>query len=116
MLDEAESWTKDENSGLFKTEATQTHRTKKTVKPIVLYPATEQHPAQTQLLTEDVIAGFWSQIKQSGAMPKPDKQALLERVESLLKALKEAREEANGYDEVETPNVGEAIFAYLLGE
>ena len=116
VLDESDNWVKDENSGLYKTEATQTHRTKKLQKPIVLYPATPEHPAQTQLITEDVIAGFWNQTKQSGAMPKPEKQAILERVEKLLRAIKEARESANVQDEVPTTAVGAAIFGYILGD
>ncbi len=116
VLDEGDSWNKDENSGLYKAEPTQTHRTRKVQKPIVLYPATTEHPAQTQIITEDVIAGFWTQVKQSGAMPKPEKQALAERIEALLRAVKEAREEANIHDEVDVPNVGEAVFGYLLGD
>lgn len=115
VLDEAESWSKDENSGLYKTEPTQTHRTKKIARPIVLYPATPEHPAQTQMVTEDIIAGFWQTVKQSGAMPKPEKQALSERIEALLRAVKEAREEANVHDEVETPEIGGVVFNYLLG-
>lgn len=113
VLDEAESWMKDANSGLFKADATQTHRTKKVAKPIVLYPATPEHPAQTQMVAEDVIAGFWTQVKQSGAMPKPDKLELLAKSEKLLRAVKEAREEANSQPEVTSPNVGDAIFGYL---
>jgi hypothetical protein len=115
VLDEAENWTKDPNSGLYKTEATKTHRTKKVQKPIVLYPATTEHPAQTQMVTEDVIAGFWSQTKQSGAMPKPERQVIADRVEKLLQAVKRAREEANGHDEVTTPSVGSLVFGYLFG-
>lgn len=116
VLDEAESWSKDENSGLYKTDPTQTHRTKKVQKPLVLYPATPEHPAQTQILTEDVIAGFWSQVKQSGAMPKPEKQAIADRVEKLLQAVKQAREEANGFDAIDAIPVGNAVFGYLLGD
>lgn len=116
VLDEAESWTRDENSGLYKTEPTQTHRTKKVAKPIVLYPATAEHPAQTQMVAEDVIAGFWHQVKHSGALPKPEKEAILERAEKMLRAVKEAREAANIHDEVPTPSVGGAIFGYVLGE
>lgn len=116
VLDSSDDWNKDPNSGLFKTEIVQTHRTKKTVKPIVLYPATEQHPAQTQLVQEDIIAGYWNQIKQSGAMPLPQKREILGRVEALLQAIKQAREEANGLDEVATPEIGEAVFNYILGE
>lgn len=114
VLDEGETWAKDVNSGLYKTDATQTHRTKKVQKAIVLYPATPEHPAQTQMITEDIIAGFWSQTKHSGAMPKPAKQALAERVEKLLRATKEAREAANMHDEIPTPKVGAAVFGYLL--
>ncbi len=116
VLDDAENWTKDPNSGLYRAEETKTHRTKKVQKPIVLFPATTEHPAQTQLITEDIIAGFWSQVKQSGAMPKPEKETLLAKVESLLRAVKEAREEANVHDEVDVPNVGNAIFNFLLEE
>jgi hypothetical protein len=36
-------------------------------------PATGEHPAQTQLITEDEIVGFSKTIKQSGAIPKPDR-------------------------------------------
>ncbi len=116
VLDSADNWTMDNSSGLFKTDVVQTHRTKKVAKPIVLYPATENHPAQTQLVTEDVIAGYWVQVKQSGAMQFPEKQAMLTRVEELLQAVKQAREEANNFDEVPTPEIGKAVFNYILGE
>lgn len=116
VLDDGESWTKDPNSGLFKTDVVSQHRTKKVQKPIVLYPATEQHPAQTQLITEDVIAGFWRQVKHSGAMPKPEKEALADRVEKLLQAVKQAREEANTRDETTAPPVGSAVFSFLMAD
>jgi len=116
VLDPAEDWSMDPNSGLYKAKETKTHRTKKVSKPIVLYPATAEHPAQTQMATEDVIAGFWSQVKQSGAMPKPDKEAMLERIETLTRAIKEAREKANMADEVATGEPGKAVFEYLMKE
>lgn len=99
ILDESEDWAKDSNSSLFKTEPTKTHRTKKIVKPIVMYPATDHHPAQTQLVNEDILAGYWKSIKHSGALPKPRKLELLSRVETFLNAVKEAREEANSIEE-----------------
>lgn len=115
VLDPAEDWTADPNSGLYKAKETQTHRTKKMQKPIVLYNATPEHPAQTQLIVEDIIVGFWTQTKMSGAIPATDKAVVLERVEALLKALKQAREEANDFDEVMTNPVGFPLFKYLLG-
>lgn len=114
ILDEGDDWKHDKNSGLYKTEPSETHRTKKVVKPIVLYHATEQHPAQTQMISEDVISGFWVTVKLSGAFPKPEKQKLQQKIEALLEAVKQAREEANGVDVVEAPSVGNAIFSYLF--
>lgn len=115
VLDNSESWSFDVNSGLYKTEAVQTHRTKKVTKVIVKYPATPEHPAQTDLTTEDIIAGFWSTVRQSGAMPKPEKEKIAERVEKLLIAVKEAREKANASDADSKPAIGAAVFGYLFG-
>lgn len=114
VLDAAESWNLDQNSGLFRTAAVSTSRTKKIQTPLVLYPATDKHPAQTQIVTEDVIAGLWNTVKLSGALPRPDVVAYLDRVEKLLKAVKEAREEANMTPEVQSPDVGAAIFGYIF--
>jgi hypothetical protein len=114
LLDAAEDWKFDPNSGIYKTEVTKTHRTKKEQKPIVMYGATVEHPAQTQMITEDVLAGYWSLVKHSGAVPKPYAQELLERIDAVLRAVKEAREEANMRDEVEVDDIGQSIFNYLL--
>lgn len=116
ILDEGENWAKDANSGLFKANPTQTHRTKKVVKVLTLVQPTPEHPGQAQPYNEDIITGFWTNVKSSGAMPKPDKQRLLDRIEVLLRAVKEARESANMQDVVPTPNVGESIFNFLYEE
>ena len=113
LLDEAEDWSKDENTNLFKTGTVSTHRTKKVSKVVVLYPATEQHPAQTSLVNEDVIAGYWDTVKHSGAIPKPQREAMVARIDALLQAVKIAREQANSTEELATSNVGSAIFNYL---
>jgi hypothetical protein len=115
VLDVAEDWKSDPNSGLYRTEPTETHRTKKMQKPIVLYAATPEHPAQTQLITEDVIAGWWVLTRQSGAMPKPEKQKLQDRIDKLTQAIKQARESANMFDETDAPAIGASVFGYLLG-
>jgi hypothetical protein len=116
VLDEASDWTYDEQASLWKTEPVLTHRTKKEVRPITLLEPTKEHPGQAQLITEDVLVGHWSQIKMSGAIPKPRRQELLERCEKIQAAVKQAREHANMHDEVSTPKVGDAIYGYLLGE
>ena len=113
VLDSAEDWDKDEVSGLYKTPVTRRNSTKKVQKALVLYPATDKHPAQTQLITEDVTVGLWEQVKLSGAVPKPKQEELLEKTEKLLNAVKYAREEANQLDAAKV-EVGDKIFSYLL--
>ena len=112
-LDPAEEWTLDPTTDLWRTEPTQTTRTKKVQRPIVLYPATEEHPAQTQLISEDVVVGTWVTTKTSGALPEPRKQQLLERIEALSRAVKHARETANGVEAPEQP-LGGKLFEYLF--
>lgn len=115
VLDIAEEWTHDENAGLWRTDKVETTRTKKVQKALVLYPATVEHPAQTQIVTEDVIAGFWATVKQSAAMPSPKKEEIIKRIDRLLIAVKEAREAANSIDATVKPQVGSLVFDYLLG-
>jgi hypothetical protein len=112
-LDAAEDWSLDVGSNLYKTAPIQTSKTKKVQRPIVLYPATDKHPAQTQLISEDVVVGNWVTVKHSGAIPPARKSELLERIERLSSAVKFARETANGV-EVTKREVGERLLAYLL--
>lgn len=99
-LEESEDWNFVQSSNTYKTEESKTHRTKKIQKPIVLYQATEHHPAQTQMITEDVVVGHWKQVKYSSALPKKKKREMLDRIEVFLNAVKTAREEANSIEEV----------------
>lgn len=114
ILNESEEWTFDGNTGLHKTDMIQTQRKERKKSALVLYPATDKHPAQTQIIEDDVLAGYWNNVKQSGAIPRTEKIALVERVNTLIKAVKVAREEANGCSEEKTPDVAQAIFGYIL--
>jgi hypothetical protein len=113
VLSNDENWKLDEVAGLYKTDDIVTNRTVKVQKPLVLYPATDKHPAQTQLVTEDVTAGSWNTVKQSGAIPADRRTALLDRIERVLNAVKEAREEANG---AEAPKVaaGNPLLGFIF--
>ena len=112
-LDPAERWQYDEAGSVYFTEPVLTTRTKKVNKPIVLYPATDKHPAQTQLVTEDVSVGTWETRRFSGAMPVDERRKLLDRIERLQHAVKSAREAANT---VEAPQqeVGNRIFGWIF--
>jgi hypothetical protein len=112
-LDQADDWDIDPNSNLYKTKPTLVHRTKKTQKAIVMYEATKEHPAQTTLITEDQTVGHWETVKISGAIPKPKKEQLLERINKVIDAVKTAREKANNAP-ISEMKVGSALFAYVL--
>lgn len=112
-LDPGETWTLDPNSGQYRSEPVKTSKTKKLQKPIVLYDATPDHPAQTQLITEDVVIGHWTTTKFSGAIPRPRKKMLLERISLLEDAAKFAREQANSIEATE-PKVGRKILDFIF--
>ena len=109
-----QNWSGDTNDELFKSEYSETHRTKKVSKPIVLYDATENHPAQTQLVTEDILAGYWKTRYISGAIPAAEKKHCLKNVEVLKEAVVRAREQANS-TEIEDLSQGQAVFNFIFG-
>ena len=113
VLDAAEEWIFDSNASLYKTAPSETTRTKKIQTPIVLHPPTKEHPAQTQLITEDRIVGHWKTVKHSGALPEPLKRTILERIEKLSDAVKVARETANAV-EATPQKIGRRVFEFLL--
>ncbi len=48
-------------------------------------------------------------------MTKPlAREKLLERIDKLLKAVKQAREAANGIEVIEQPRIGETVFGFLM--
>ena len=112
-LDPAEQWTLDPNSGLFRSEPVKTHKTKKLQKAIVKYDATPEHPAQTELITQDVVIGHWTTTKFSGAIPRPDKKAILDRISKLEDAVKFARVHANAMEAPEQ-KVGRKVLDFLF--
>ena len=61
-----------------------------------------------------MTVGHWRNVKLSGAIPVTEKQALVARVEKLLRAIKEAREEANAFEEVTVPKVADMLFSYVF--
>lgn len=109
-----EEWTADPTqAGIWKSKSSESLRTNKEVVPLVLYGATEKHPAQTDKITKDVAVGTWTTIKLSGAMAVPEKEALIERIERMQRAVKYARESANMVDAPEI-QAGEMILGWLF--
>ncbi len=113
VLDAAEGWAFDDSADCWRTEPVRTNRTKKVPRNHVKAEATEKHPAQVEVYYEDVTVGYWTTLKFSGAMPAKRVNDLLDRVEKLQRAVKFAREEANGL-EVTDQRVGDVVFRYLF--
>lgn len=114
VLDSASTWAEDETSGYWRAEPVQTVRTKKVRKSFVAAPATDKHPAQVEVYTEDEPVGTWLKTDFSGALPSTEKEEMIERVNRLIEAVKAAREEANSI-EVERRQIGKSLFGYIRG-
>ena len=115
VLDTADDWKNDVNSGLFKTEPTETLKTQKQPEVIRVFEPTEHQKGVHEVVQIDVPVGSWRTVKESGALPEPKKAALLERTEQLLRATQLAREEANSIDVVDEQQAGETLMRYLFG-
>jgi hypothetical protein len=113
-LDPSENWTFSDSVGHYAADPVQTTRTKKVPRNHVKAEATEKHPAQVEVYTEDVVVGTWTTVKFSGALPVSRIRELRERVTTLQQAVKFARETANAND-VTDVTVGDRILSYIFG-
>jgi len=113
VLDAAETWSYDEATDAYATAPTQTTRSKKVPRNHVKAEATEKHPAQVEMYFEDVLVGYWTTVKFSGALPQARVNELKVRVVTLSEAVKIAREEANS-TVVTEKKIGDKIFGYLF--
>ena len=112
--DSSERWNKDAQLGYYTSETREARRTKKVPKVLVKYEATKEHPAQTEVFTEDVPVGTWSMTIHSGQLSPTEKYERLERFDALIMAVKAARQRANDI-EVKDVHVGDVLFKYING-
>lgn len=108
------SWEKDAQSGNWKAVSERV-RTAKIQEPLILHPATKEHPAQVQLTTSDKRTGVVKTTQQSSVLTSAEKSALIGRVDELIQATKKARMRAND-TEVKHDKIGEKIFGYIHGD
>lgn len=112
-LDPAETWVWDNGRNCWASEPAKTARSKKIPRNHVKAPATQHHPAQVELYYEDVLVGYWTTTKLSGALPAARIAELQGRIAALREAVKRAREEANMVTVVDK-KIGSPIFEYLF--
>jgi len=111
-------WEKDESKSddvWVTAEPIKTLRTKKVIKSKVLYDATKEHPAQIDKWSEDEAVGTFTKIEWSGMLSPAEKSELLSRLDSIERAVKEARQRANTTT-LKKVRIGHAIFSYLMGK
>lgn len=104
--------TRGENVWTLK-EPEQQAKTEKTIKPFVLYEATDKHPAQVEKISDSNDVGMYKRYIWMGMMSPAEKSKLLGRLDKLLQAVKQARQRANT-QEAATDQIGAKIVRYLL--
>lgn len=87
-------------------------KTETVIEPVVLYPATKEHPAQVKEVSKVNIVGKYVQFNWSGMITPAEKSVLLGKMDKLIRAFKQARQRANT-SEVVRRTVGAEIFAYI---
>lgn len=113
VLEPGMKWTLDPVSDEYASDVFQTFKTKKVMKNHKVAAATDRHPEQVQVYTEDVNVGTYDTIHYSGAIPAKDRNELLARVRKLQEAVKVAHEEANRVEVKQFP-VGKIITDFLF--
>lgn len=108
------NWTPDAAEGWVSHEVVTT-KTKKVKRVQIMHPGTDKHPPQVQPYDEDVVQGFWTTVRYSGALPQADVNTLLKRVRLLQDAVKVAIAEANMAD-VDDPKPGKKIFDFVFAD
>lgn len=109
-LPPGEDWERDDDGNYVVVE--KKIRTKKVIKNHVKAPATDKHPAQVDVYTEDDRIGLAVTVKTTSVMSPGDKSGVLSRLDELLRAVKTARQRAN-MAIVPPVNIGKKLFSYI---
>lgn len=112
VLESTKKWQMDEQDGVYKTAEEVKFRSVKRPKVIVKYEATKEHPAQTDLLYLDFQVGKYETVYTSGRIPLTQKNQMVQRISTLLEAVKIARSKANNVA-VNNIKIGQKIFDFI---
>lgn len=87
-------------------------KTAKTMKSKVLYEATQHHPAQIEKWDETENVGKYTKRTWSGMISSAQKAKFLERLDLLLRAVKQARQRANNTEVVKI-EIGKKLMDFI---
>jgi len=116
-LDPAKGFSADEamGTGVFVARVVNKNRTAKIQEPLTLSPATTEHPAQVTLITKDVSTGKIQEQERSGLITPATKAELLDKVETISKAVRAARSRANEVEVDNAAGIGSQLLGYIFG-
>lgn len=89
------------------------NRLVETLTPMVLYHATDKHPAQVRELKDSRVVGQYTKDMWSSKISSADKHEFLKRIDIILRAVKEARQRANNQPLVKV-NYAKKIVDYIM--
>lgn len=110
-------WVPDESigEGVFRAKFPEIrHRTEKTVEHKIIVQPTKEHPAQVEKWTSSVPVGNFTTDRWCGMISPAKKSQLLDRIDTLIEAVKQARQRANEV-QLENVKVGEIIKNFIHG-
>ena len=116
-LDPAKGFKPDPDQGadIFVAREVTKPRTRKGKKLYIKYEATEKHPAQTELIDEDIPVGTTTDQEWSSLITPAKKAELLEKAEILSRAVSRARAKANEHAiEVKELKIGETLLDFVF--
>jgi hypothetical protein len=79
----------------------------------ILVAATEHHPAQVEKWVQDVAVGKYTDTYQAATLSPAEKAELLNRLDTLIRAVKKARQRANAAEAVQS-KLGDVVIDYLF--
>lgn len=108
-------WEFNDDLELWVSTPQRTFKYEKESVPVVLYQATPEHPAQTEMVSKQVLVGEYEQVQYSGLLSWEIKRLWLSRLDTLIVATKKARQRANNAEVVKI-NIGATIMNYVFGD
>lgn len=112
-LDPSETWEFNGDIDAYATAPRETHRTQKIPRVLEKAPATDKHPAQTEVYHADEVVGYWEQTKQSGATRATVVREMRDRAEKVRDAVRVALTQAN-QTEVDNKRVAKTVLDFVL--
>lgn len=106
--DRAKRWVRQEGM-VWETAPVTQNRSIKEKVPVEVSKATKEHPAQVLVTERAVFVGTYQTTHTSGAYSQEEKEKLLLRVDTLLGAVRRAREQANT-TEIDAKEVAKYLF------